>query len=190
MTQRLIHQGPGISFQLGYSLQMWRLRAVTLPPRSLCSDLLSRVGNLNTGVHVGLGPSTALPLLNRAGSWLIPLCQGGMRMQRNGLHPLCLHWALLRGGRQLLKDSSACPFPLCLGGHYHLRAHNPLDTGWRFVAKCPHPSCILCKHLAVLGCHALLGLSASHELWLLQLHSPPNKPVQGVLSLMDLGSSP
>lgn len=120
MTQRLIHQGPGISFQLGYSLQMWRLRAVTLPPRSLCSDLLSRVGNLNTGVHVGLGPSAALPLLNRAGSWLIPLCQGGMRMQRNGLHPLCLHWALLRGGRQLLKDSSACPFPLCLRGHYRL----------------------------------------------------------------------
>lgn len=76
MTQRLIHQGPGISFQLGYSLQMWRLRAVTLPPRSLCSDLLSRVGNLNTGVHLGLSPSAALPLLNRAGSWLIPLLLG------------------------------------------------------------------------------------------------------------------
>lgn len=76
MTQRLIHRGPGISFQLGYSLQMWRLRAVTLPPRSLCSDLLSGVGNLNTGVHLGLGPSPAFPLLTRAGTWLVPLLLG------------------------------------------------------------------------------------------------------------------
>lgn len=73
MTQRLIHWGPGISFQLGYSLQMWRLIAVTLPPRSLCSDLLSGVGNFNTRVHLGLGPSPALFLLNRAEACVIPL---------------------------------------------------------------------------------------------------------------------
>lgn len=64
-----------------------------------------------------------------------------MRMRRKGLHPLCLHWALLRGGRQLLKDSSACPFLLCLGGRYHLHACNPLGTGWHFL--CRRPSALI-----------------------------------------------
>lgn len=72
MTQRLIHWRPGISFQLGYSLQMWWLIAVMLPPRSLCSDLLSRVGNFSTRAHLGLGPP-ALLLLNRAEAWVIPI---------------------------------------------------------------------------------------------------------------------
>lgn len=60
MTQRLIRRGPGISFQLGYSLQMW-LRAVTLPPRSLRSDLLNGAGCLSAAAQLGLGASPALP---------------------------------------------------------------------------------------------------------------------------------
>lgn len=114
MTQRLIHRGPEISFQLSYSLQMWRLRAVTLPPRSLCSDLLSGVGNLSTGAHLGPGPSP-LPCVTGLGRGLSLACQGGVRVWRNRLHPSFLRRALRQGGTWLPRDGPARPFLPCPG---------------------------------------------------------------------------